>query len=139
MIGSFLPIRVTASNDSRASCRLYSPLVLLGYATLTSLFVATALFGVNLRRRGFAFAGTATVLGSVVAWLLWAMLFYGTSSGPPDLRIPALFGTLLLYSSERRSFAAAQRDGARAARWWLPGVILLAVGFGMGAACTILT
>ena len=76
MIGSFLPIQVAVTGNSLEGRRFYSPLVVLAYASLAHLFVATALFGLNLRRRGFRHVGTLTlaVSGAGLATLVRLVL-----------------------------------------------------------------
>ena len=135
MIGVFLPPAAPLV-AARSSQRLYSPLTLAIYAWAFNLPIATVLLGINFRRRGRRTAGNLLIVGSAALAALMSLVF-AISSDPPDLRLFALLGGLLIFGAEKPAFAAAIRQGASKARWWPPLLIVLATSLAAAGAVLV--
>ena len=131
-LGQFQP--ATAAPTSQASpasrhlsgCRLYSPLVLALLAVFGNLPLSTALWGINLRRRGRRNLGNAAILVSVILALVLIAYVY-TSPNPRSIGLFGFFGGLLIFGAERPGFRAALREGAVRASWWPPWLFLIGI------------
>ncbi|ASC73867.1 hypothetical protein XM38_048410 [Halomicronema hongdechloris C2206] len=114
----------TVETEPTPRAPLYSPLTLALHTLAFGPFFGLVLYGLNLIRRGEGQKGNIFVVASLVLLVLSLVLVW--------VRFPALvilngLVAVTLYQLETPHFDYALDHGGRAARWWWPTLIGLAL------------
>jgi hypothetical protein len=124
---------VPSADRSLAGVKLYSPGVLAAYFILGNVPIGTALYGLNVARRGDRLIGYV-LLGASLLTLVLLCLAALAGRNLRGWGLLALVMGLGVWRVERGPYRRALQSGAGRARWWPP---LIAV-FGLLGALVLL-
>ena len=106
--------------------RFYRPWVLFLYSVLANFPIAIFLYGINVRRRGNRVAGSALKgVAAVMMAMITIMAITGTSVKAIHWVLIGIAIGIGLMQAEKNDYDKCIAQGALAAKWWPPLLVLL--------------